>query len=197
MARWRSLRSAEPGFGAHVLGNQVHETRVLWHDRASPGWTQIEAVDGHATAAPGLMLYVTVADCVPVYLVSRRSGSIALLHAGWRGVAGRILERGVEALSHNDGSSPSDIVMHCGVSICRDCYEVGSEVIAALGLQGNSQGKAQADLFAALGDQGRTLGIQEISTSGWCSAHDRSRFFSHRASGGSDGRMVAYLGRIG
>ena len=194
MERWRELRSAEPGFEAHVLGNQVHQTRVLWHNGARPGWTLIEGVDGHATATRGVMLYVTVADCVPVYLVSLETRAIALLHAGWRGVAGRILERGVEALSHNGIVSPLTIVMHSGVCICGECYEVGSEVIDALGLPGNDGGKAPADLRAILTKQAGELGIKEVSTSAWCTAHDRGQFFSHRASRGSDGRMVAYLG---
>ena len=140
------------------------------------------------------MLYVTVADCVPVYLVNPMTGGIALLHAGWRGVAGGMLERGVEALSHSKDSAVSDIVMHCGVSICVACYEVGSEVIDALGLSTDGGGKAQADLRAILVEQAGRFGIGEVSVSSWCSAHDRERFFSHRASRGADGRMVAYLG---
>jgi len=51
------------------------------------------------------------------------------------------------------------------------------------------------DLRAVLARQARELGIEDVSVSPWCSAHDRDRFFSHRASGGGDGRMVAYLGR--
>jgi len=50
------------------------------------------------------------------------------------------------------------------------------------------------DLRALLVGQGRRLGIGNISTSALCSAHDSALFFSHRASGGADGRMVAYLG---
>jgi YfiH family protein len=196
MGRWRGLRSAEPGFAAHVLGNQVHQTQVAWQKHGHTGWTQIEGVDGHATASAGLMLYVTVADCVPVYLVDPKARAIALLHAGWRGVAGGILERGMDVLSHKSTSSPSDIVMHCGISICAKCYEVGSEVIEAFGLPANEAGKAQADLPALLAGQARQLGIREITHSGWCSAHHRNQFFSHRASAGADGRMVAYLGLL-
>ena len=49
------------------------------------------------TTAPGVLLTVTVADCVPVYLVVPGRG-VALLHAGWRGTAGGILRAGVERL---------------------------------------------------------------------------------------------------
>jgi copper oxidase (laccase) domain-containing protein len=95
------------------------------------------------------------------------------------------------------------MVMHCGVGICGDCYEVGAEVVAQLrdsvapdapGLPG-SGGPARIDLREVLLRQGRALGVGAVTVSPWCSAHDRGRFFSHRASGGRDGRMVAYLGR--
>lgn len=194
MTRWRVFRAVEPGFEAHVLGNQVHGSRVVWQKHGHHGWTQIEGVDGHATGSSGLLLYVTVADCVPVYLVDPRSRAIALLHAGWRGVAAGILEEGVRLLVHKASSTPSDIIMHCGVSICGKCYEVGSEVSNAFGLTPNDAGKAHADLPAQLATQATRLGVTQVSASTWCSAHDRPRFFSHRASGGADGRMVAYLG---
>ena len=81
--------------------------------------------------------------------------------------------------------------MHCGVGICGNCYEVGSEVAVRFGLTGT----VLLDLRALLTRQARALGIDEITVSPWCSAEGRDRFFSHRASRGRDGRMVAYLGR--
>ncbi|MEO8295027.1 MAG: polyphenol oxidase family protein [Gemmatimonadota bacterium] len=196
MTRWRALRHAEPGFPAHVLGNQVHKDRVLWHEQIHEGWRLIEGVDGHATRLPGLMLYVTVADCTPVFLVDPVEKAISLIHAGWRGTAAGILRRAVEALSEHAGSKPEDIVMHCGVAICSDCYEVGSEVMEGLGLAVPGAGPWHADIRAVLSQQATQLGIKEISISGLCSAHDRKDFFSHRASGGTGGRMVAYFGII-
>ncbi len=193
MTRWRAFRAAEPGFTAVILGNQVHRTEVAWHD-AARGWVQIEGVDGHSTATPGLLLTVTVADCIPVYLVDPVRCAVSLLHSGWRGTAGQILRRGVETLIQAAGSRPGDIVVHCGVGICGDCYEVGHEVMAGCGLEHDGAGPWHADLRAVLTEQARALGLGTVSTSQWCSAHDRPQFYSHRASGGSDGRMVAYLG---
>lgn len=195
LGRWRALRSAEPGFSVHVLGNQVHGTRVRWESgRCGEGWLQVPGVDGHATGTAGVMLYVTVADCIPVYLVAPQRRCIALLHAGWRGTAAGILERGVEALSRHAETSHGEIIMHCGVGICSRCYEVGPEVMAGLGLAPSPAGPSHADIRAVLADKAGRLGIIEVSSSTLCSAHDRDRFFSHRASGGADGRMVAYLG---
>lgn len=193
MTRWRAFRGAEPGFGAVILGNQVHDVRVARHHQAE-GWVQLEGVDGHATATRGLMLTVTVADCIPVFLVAPMVGAIALLHSGWRGTAGGILRRGVAALVEDYGAAPADIVMHCGVGICGACYEVGREVMEGCGLPAAGAGPFHADLRVVLAEQARQVGVQTISTSQWCSAHDRSCFYSHRASGGADGRMVAYLG---
>jgi YfiH family protein len=186
---------AEPGFKATILGNQVHKTEVTWH-HGGQGWVQIEGVDGHATGAPGLLLTVTVADCIPVYVVDPVAKAIALLHSGWRGTAGRILERGVEALNEHSGATVDNIVVHCGVSICGPCYEVGSEVMDGCGLRADGPGPWHADLRAIVADQAKALGIKQISTSQLCSAHDRPKFYSHRASGGRDGRMVAYLGLL-
>jgi copper oxidase (laccase) domain-containing protein len=68
---------------------------------------------------------------------------------------------------------------------------VGSEVAVQFGLSGT----VLLDLRAILTQQARQLGIETITVSPWCSAEERDRFFSHRASRGRDGRMVAYLGR--
>ncbi len=195
VTRWRALTAAfHPRFTSIALGHQVHGTTVHWHPRAPDGWLVLDGVDGHATTTPGLLLAVTLADCVPVYLAAPASGAVALLHAGWRGVAGHVLNAGVAALRTAAAASVDDMVMHCGVSICGECYEVGSEVIERLTGE-RSAGPGRVDLRALLATQAADLGIASVSTSPWCSAHDRDRFFSHRASGGCDGRMVAFLGR--
>src|SRR5207244_772995 len=87
-----------------------------------------------------------------------------------------------------------EIVMHCGVGICGACYEVGSEVLEQLTPGGATAATGHVDLRAVLVRHAAELGVREVSVSPWCSAHDRAHFFSHRASGGRDGRMIAYLG---
>ena len=193
MERWRAFRGAEPGFPSTVLGNQVHGARVTWYE-GREGWVQLDGVDGLATATPGVRLTVTVADCVPVYLVLPEQRVAGLLHAGWRGIAAGILRHGVELLVERASASVQDIVMHCGVAICGSCYEVGSEVMERCGLPASGPGPHHLDLRTHLATQGRGLGLRHISTSQFCSAHDRRAFYSHRASSGHDGRMVAYLG---
>jgi polyphenol oxidase len=194
MARWRAFRGAIPECPSQVIAHQVHGDRVLWHPGPSGGWTIHDGADGHVTASRGLLLLVTVADCVPVYLLAPRSRTIALLHAGWRGTAAGILAKGVRLLSDRSGEPPSELVMHLGVSISGPCYEVGAEVMAGVGEAHLGDGPWHLDLRDVLWRQAAELGLRHVSRSGWCSARDAGDFFSHRRSGGRDGRMVAYLG---
>lgn len=192
MSRWRAFRGTLPGFDVVVLGNQVHGVEVETVD-AGRGWIQIDGVDGWVTTARGVLLTVTVADCIPIYLVVPRRGA-ALLHAGWRGTAGGILHRGLARLLGATGAVASDVLIHCGVGICGPCYEVGSEVMTGCGLPAEGPGPWHLDLRRHLAATAEGLGVGAVTLSTWCSAHDRPSFYSHRASGGADGRMVAYLG---
>lgn len=201
MARWRQFRD-QLGFSRYILGNQCHGTDVAWLASAPPSlrpaaWTILDRTDGLATDAADTCLLVTVADCIPVYLLDPGTRVIALLHSGWRGTAGRILEKGISLLRERADVDPRNLVMHLGPGICGRCYEVGAEVIEGVGLRADGDGPWHVDLRERIAHQARTLGVRDISISDWCTAHDRDRFFSHRASGGRDGRMVGYLGAGG
>lgn len=192
--QWAAFRAAEPGFPLTTLGRQVHGTEVAWHE-GGRGWLILDGVDGHATGSAGVLMTVTVADCTPVYLLDPVQGGLALLHAGWRGASSRILERGIRLLTGRTGANVEEIVMHCGIGICGDCYEVGYEVFEAFGLPVPVGGKGPLDIRGQLVRQGQELGIGRITTSDWCSGHHGDLFHSHRRSRGVDGRMIAYLGR--
>lgn len=193
LERWEALRGSHPGFRAVILGRQVHGTKVGWYE-GGEGWIRVDDTDGHATVTPGILLSITVADCIPVYLLAPAQQGVALLHAGWRGASAGILDQGIDRLTSYTGVRPSEIIMHCGIGICGRCYEVGSEVLQAFGLRGDGAGPWQLDLRERLAKRGLSLGLGQVSISEWCTAHDRPGFFSHRASRGRDGRMVAYLG---
>lgn len=180
-------------FRSIVVSRQVHGAEVHVHEVPEPGVHRLEGVDGHVTGHPGVLLAVTVADCVPVYLAHPESGGLALLHAGWRGIAAGLLEAGLRAMVQVAGCTSRDLVMHCGPAICGDCYEVGPEVVEALG-GGRPSGRATVDLRATLVERAAQAGVARATISGWCTAHDRERFHSHRASAGGDGRQVAILG---
>ena len=194
LEQWAAFRAAEPGFPLTTLGRQVHGTEVAWHD-GGRGWLILDGVDGHATSAAGVLMTVTVADCTPVYLLDPVQGALALLHAGWGGASSRILERGVRLLTGRTGANVEELLMHCGVGICDNCYEVGSEVFEAFGLPVPIGGKGPLDVREQLIQQGQALGINRITASTWCTGHHGDLFHSHRRSRGRDGRMIAYLGR--
>jgi copper oxidase (laccase) domain-containing protein len=194
MSRWLAFRRAMPDFPAVALGNQVHGVGLMRLD-GGQGWIHIEGIDGWITSRAGVLLTVTIADCVPVYLVVPDRG-IALLHAGWKGTAGGILGRGIERLMAETGCGASDVIMHCGVGICGECYEVGYEVMAGCGPPAEGPGPWHIDLRKRLVAEAAAVGVSSITSSSWCSAHDHSHFYSHRASRGTDGRMVAYIGML-
>jgi len=194
MARWRALRSALGDFSGVVLAHQVHGTGVLWHQSARGLAIQSDA-DGHMTDTPGVLLAVTVADCIPVYLIDPVRRTVALLHAGWRGVALGMISTAVAELTAR-GHSVGNLLAHCGVGICGSCYEVGPEALSQCGLPVPAEGRGFLDLRALLVGQLHEQGVENVSTSRFCSAHDHAEFLSHRASDGADGRMVAYLGLL-
>jgi YfiH family protein len=194
MKRLREFRLAmRPGFTALQMAHQVHGCEALWHEGIAPGWHVRDDADGHATSQAGLLLAVTVADCVPVYLARKDGRAIALLHAGWRGVQGGMLAAGLKVLSARSGAAPADVVMHCGVAICGACYEVGEEVARAVLGPRAAAGKQHLDLRAELARQAATLGITEVTISKLCPRCNNDRFFSHRGNG-DGGRQIAYLG---
>ena len=183
-----------PGDGPDAAVHAAVDAAVYPAVHAPNSLTITDRIDGHATNSADTCLLVTVADCIPIYLLEPRKKVLALLHSGWRGTAGGILGKGLDLLRARAGVEPMDLVLHLGVGICGKCYEVGAEVIEGVGLRADGDGPWHVDLRERLAHQAQAAGVREISISERCSAHDRDRFFSHRASGGRDGRMVAYLG---
>jgi polyphenol oxidase len=180
-ARWRALRTTLGCTGA-VHARQVHGDRVLAHAAGPPGLLVADDADGHVTAVPGLLLTVSVADCVPIFLVDPGRRAVALLHGGWRGVAAGILERGLAVLAAQAGSDAAGLWLHCGPAICGACYEVGPEVFRALG-EAAPAAPQPIDLRAHIGRRARALGLDadRISVSEHCTRCGGGAFFSHRA----------------
>src|SRR5690606_34169828 len=184
-ARWRQVRE-RLGFPRLVCAGQVHGTRVLRHRYdGAPGLLIADAADGHATTLPGLLLAVSAADCIPVSIVDPERRAIALVHAGWRGVAGGIIAEGIDALRELAGSVPADLHLHLGPAICGECYEAGPEVHAALGEEPPA-GNAVVDLRAVAARQALALGVpsRHLTRSAFCTRCEGSPFFSHRAGSG-------------
>ena len=184
--RWFALMRATGGRMASA--HQVHGAKVITHAPGWDGWLRVDSADGHATAHHDTTLVVTIADCVPVFM-GHPKGASALLHAGWRGVTGGILDAGLRALAAL-GCHPRDLVVHLGPAICGSCYEVGPDVYAQL-MRRTVDHAATVDLRALLADQARIAGVKQVEVSAACTRCQNDRFFSHRA--GDSGRQVAVI----
>lgn len=195
LERWRALGRAT-GMAHLVHARQVHAADLWVHDGVgAPGLLVMEGVDGHLTRRPGVLLTVSVADCVPVSLVDPERRAVALLHAGWRGAAAGIVERAIARLAEEFGSAAADLWLHCGPAICGNCYEVGPEVHRALRPAADPPpAPAPLDLRAAIAERARAEGVppEQITLSTHCTRCGPGAFFSHR--GGSPARQMGFLG---
>lgn len=187
LARWQSLTQVLQDLGASRLASatQVHGTRVLVHGGAWDGWLRIDGADGHLLVTAGAAA-ITIADCVPIFM-AHPSGAVAIVHAGWRGVASGILAEAIRAFAAA-GLLADELVVHFGPSICGRCYEVGTDVYEQL-TGWPTKRPRQVDLRALLAEQAKQFGVTQWSASGECTKCDNDRFFSHRA--GDAGRQIA------
>jgi len=208
-ANWAELAEAT-GFDTVVHAHQLHgsDIRVTsgglrstegagrpGEPEGSPSQlpTLLEAADGHVTDQAGVLLAVTTADCVPVFLVDSRLRAIGVVHAGWRGVAAGILERGLETMHGAFETRPSDVWLHLGPAICGGCYEVGPEVFEALG-QKPPVGNEPIDVRSILRGRAGAAGVpaERISVSSHCTRCTDSGLYSHRV--GHAQRQVGFIG---
>ena len=177
-----------------VRSLQVHGKEVAFHPGSGGSRSTADPeADGHLTRMPGVLLSVTVADCVPVFLVDPRRRGVGVLHAGWRGSAAGILEAGIDLMKSHLGSEAEGISVHLGPAICGSCYEVGPEVHAALGLP-EPPGPRAVDLRGVLARRAVSVGVprRKVTISSWCTLCGDSPFYSHRA--GHEERQLGFIG---
>ena len=156
---------------------------------------------------PGLTLVTFYADCVPLYLLDPVNRAIGLSHSGWRGTVKRMGQVTVDAMKEAFGTKPEDLIACVGPSICRDCFEVGGEVVEefreafgpehreALYCQGKRPGKYQLDLWKANEIIFREAGIcrENIHITNICTMCNSDYLFSHRKVGEERGNLAAFL----
>jgi hypothetical protein len=146
--------------------------------------------DGHATAMRGIGVMVLVADCLPVALAG--DGAVAMVHAGWRGLAGGVLEEGVRALREIAGEGEITAVIGPGAGVC--CYEVGEEVHAAFGEDHPHREGSHIDLRGLARERLERTGVARVEDVPLCTICEAS-LFSRRREGDAAGRQagVAWL----
>lgn len=161
---------------------QVHGIVVAEADPA----VVIEA-DGNWTATPGIACTAMTADCLPALFCDRAGSRVAAAHAGWRGLAGGVLEATVRALD----VAPQELLVWLGPAIGPAAFEVGGEVRDAFVMQhaeaanaflpSVNAGKLMADIYQLARIRLAAIGVTAVSGGGFCTYSD-PRFYSYRRS---------------
>jgi len=167
--------------------NQVHGSRVAVVGRDAPGI----AADASLSRQAGGVCVVMTADCLPVLFCDREGSVVAAAHAGWRGLAGGVLEATIEAMQ----VAPASLHAWMGVAIGPEHFEVGEDVrqtflrqhpAAEAAFTPSLQegrplaGKWLADLYALARLRLAAAGVESVHGGGLCSYADAGRFFSFR-----------------
>jgi YfiH family protein len=174
-----------------TFARQVHGTVLTVHD-ATPfacslsghdnkkEQANVPEADGHVLRRHGCAALVFTADCLPVALAGPRG--VAMVHAGWRGLAGRILAAGAEAVEATSAA------VGPGIGPC--CYEVGEEVLAAFSDLGDGIAEGRMlDLPEVARRQLAEAGVARVESAGLCTSCEEELFFSHRRDDGRTGRQ--------
>jgi len=188
-----------------VYLRQVHGTRVVRVDAAdAAAGAGVHAADAVVTTASGVACVVPAADCLPVLLAAPHGRAVGAAHAGWRGLAGGVVEAAVDAVAAAARCAPGELVAWLGACIGPDAFEVGGDVLDAFGVprggdanatarfRAKGSGKWLADLAGLARDRLVAAGVRDVSGGGWCTVSDEARFFSYRRDG-KTGRMAAAI----
>ncbi len=184
------LRACLPAEPAWM--KQVHGTAVIDATRATP---DTEA-DAAVTRDPGAVCAVMTADCLPLLLSDRAGKRVGIAHAGWRGLAGGVIENVVQAMQ----VPPQDLIAYIGPGIGARRYEVGEDVhqafvgrnpAAATSFAPRQNGTYFVDLYELARQRLAAAGVAGIHGGGFCTASEE-RFFSFRRDR-TTGRMASLI----
>ncbi len=190
---WRGQDPLAMGWDSVVRSRQVHGAETRLHAELPAGEHVVGDGDGHVTRSGGLLLTVTLADCVPVFVADPVRRAVALLHAGWRGAAAGVVERGLAVMGEAFGTGAEDLYVHLGPAICGACYEVGPEVFEALG-ERVPCAAAPIDLRGVIRRRAIAAGVGagRLTVNRECTLCGDGRYYSHRR--GDTGRHLGFIG---
>ena len=198
--------SLEHGFGTAdalwpgdiILMSQKHTNNVILLEDGYGA--DVQVADAMLTGIPAKRLGVKTADCLPILLYNPRSKVAGVIHAGWRGLANAIILNTIEKLRTFYNALPENTYFSVGPGICKNCYEVGTEVVdrinAVIEVNGafrqTTQQTGMLDTRAIAERQILSAGVplSNISHVNFCTRCSPG-FHSHRA--GSKERQVSFI----
>lgn len=183
--------------GAFGWLKQVHGTKAVALPARQGG--SIPEADASYTGRAGVACAILSADCLPVILCDYDGTTVAAAHAGWRSLAGGVLENLVAQL----GLPGNHLMAWLGPAIGPDVFEVGPEVKAAFvahnpqAAEAFSTGGARsvhylADIYLLARQRLKAMGVEQVFGGGFCTVTDRTRFYSYRRDG-QTGRMATVI----
>jgi YfiH family protein len=201
---WREKLGVSPDEERLVAAEQVHGARVV---EVGGGQTKktVKAADGLLTREARVWLRVDAADCIPLFLFDDRLRVVGLVHVGWRGLAGGVVEETVKKVCAINGLSPRRLFFILGPSIGGCCWEAGPEVVEIFREKyGEPEGlflapaKNFVDLRLAC-----VLSLREAGAAAsrlWappvCTRCQKERYHSYRGSGGNlEGKNICIIGK--
>lgn len=176
--------------------HQVHGKEILY--ATEPG--RFDGYDALMTDQPGLLIGVSIADCVPILLHDVVHRAVAAIHAGWRGTLEGIVAKTLARMQEQFGTQPGQCYAYIGTCIDAISFEVGPEVAKQFAPEFKRMdagtGKGYVDLKAANLRNITDFGIPsaQIGLSPFSTVLDNDDYFSHRAERGQTGRMLAVIG---
>ncbi|MGH2858585.1 MAG: polyphenol oxidase family protein, partial [Solirubrobacteraceae bacterium] len=150
-------------------------------------------VDGQATSRRDVALVALTADCLPIAIGG--DGAVAMVHAGWRGLAAGIVAEGVRAVRELSGGKGGELSAAVGPGAGGCCYEAGEEVHAAFDDVPGARSGRLVDLKAVARARLAQAGVTTVHDIGICTICAPELLFSHRRDRGVTGRQagVAWL----
>ena len=182
--------------------DQVHGTAVATLEGAAVAAARAAppTADAAVTRERGVVCAVLTADCLPVLLADRAGRAVGIAHAGWRGLAGGVLEATIDALAAL-GVGSGDLAAWLGPAIGPAAFEVGADVVeafcaadagAAACFVPHADGKWRADLYGLARRRLAAAGVGAVTGGGFCTHADAARFYSFRRER-ETGRMAALV----
>lgn len=176
--------------------HQVHGNEVLTVE--SPG--RYDGYDALITRKAGILLAVSVADCVPVMVYDAATKAVAAIHAGWRGTVAGIVAKTIQGMQSEFGTKPADCYAFIGTCIDECSFEVNADVADHFAGEFKrwdpALGKFFIDLKQANKAQLLSAGLAEahIAVSPYSTVTHNADYFSHRKEKGLTGRFVGVIG---